>query len=158
MDKGMISAHCHKHPSVTLLPSCWETRGYSYQMNLGHPVGLPIPAERKPIAGELPGQNEGWVPEPSKFILFYEPPAALQVCHDRFRLFDPRWYQWHRNRGKTDFLDPRLAPALFCSPTLFVDGHAKFINFSRSLCSNVYYPFEETRDWAWYKPSEQLSP
>jgi prepilin-type N-terminal cleavage/methylation domain-containing protein len=155
MDKGKISEDCHLHPKVTLLPSCWETRGYSYEMNIGMPNGLPIPSTRKNVAGSLVGDYETSVSDPSRFILFWEPPASPQVCHAPRPLFLPRWYQWHRNRGKTDFLDPRLAPGLFYSPILFVDGHAKLLNFTKALCTDPYYPFEETRDWIWYKPSEE---
>jgi prepilin-type N-terminal cleavage/methylation domain-containing protein len=154
MDKGKISEHCHLHPKVTLLPSCWETRGYSYDMNLGVPDGLPIPATRRQVAGSISRQHENWVPDPSRFILFFEPPASPQVCHETPKMFLPHWYQWHRNRGKTDFLDPRIAPGLFYAPILFLDGHAKFLNFTKSLCTNPYYPFEETRDWVWYKPAQ----
>ncbi len=152
VDKGKVSEDCHMHPRQTLLPSCWETRGFSYQMNIGAPNGLPIPSTKRNIAGIIIGKPETWVGNTSKFILFYEPPATPQVCHNKPPLFQPRWYQWHRNRGKTDFLDPRLAPALFYSPILFVDGHARIFNFSKSLCTDPYYPFEETRDWVWYKP------
>ena len=91
----------------------------------------------------------------SRFILFYEPPSSPQVCHHIPEHFRPRWYQWHRNRGKTEFLDPRLAPGLFYSPILFVDAHCAMFNFTRSLCADPYYPFEETRNWIWYKPVEQ---
>ena len=157
MDKGKVSEDCHWHPGQTLLPSCWETRGFSYEMNHGNPDGIPIPSTRKRAVFSLAerpinGRSETWIPDPSRFILFYEPPASPQVCHGVPPLFEPRWYQWHRNRGKTDFLDPRLAPGLFYSPVLFVDGHAKTFNFTKSLCSDPYYPFEETPDWIWYKP------
>jgi prepilin-type N-terminal cleavage/methylation domain-containing protein len=151
-DAGKVSEDCHDHPEVTLRPSCWETRGFSYELNSGVPVGLPIPATLKPVEGSLFGKMEGWVPDPTKFILFFEPPAQPQVCHED--LFRPRWYQWHRARGNTMFLDPRLAPALFCSQTLFLDGHAKMLNFTKSLCTDPYYPYEETADWMWYKAVE----
>jgi hypothetical protein len=154
MDQGKISEHCHLHPQTDLLPSCWETRGFSYEMNYGSPIGLPIPSTRKPIAGTWIGKDDNWFPDPSRFILFYEPPASPQVCHANPRLFEPRWYQWHRNRGRTIFLDPRLAPGLFYSPVLFVDGRARIHNFTKTLCTEPYYPFEETRDWVWYKPLE----
>jgi len=159
-DKGKISEHCHQHPETTLLPSCWETRGFSYEMNFGTPIGLPIPSTRKPIESSILGKQETWVPDPSRFILFYEPPASPQVCHTSPPMFRPRWYQWHHNRGKGDFLDPRMAPALFFSPILFLDGHAKVLNFTKSLCADPYYPFEETRDWVWYKlvPDEPVLP
>jgi prepilin-type N-terminal cleavage/methylation domain-containing protein len=152
MDRGKISEHCHLHPETTLLPSCWETRGYSYEMNVGSPNGLPIPSTRKPVAGVLIGEPENWVPNPSRFILLYEPPATPQVCYASPQLFLPHWYQWHRNRGQTQFLDPRLARPLFYSPILFVDGHTAFLNFSRQLQTDPYYPFEETAEWMWYKP------
>ncbi len=156
MDKGKISVDCHTHPQTTLLPSCWQTRGFSYEMNLGTPNGIPIPSTRKPVAGSIEGQQETWVPDPARFILFYEPPAVPQVCHPPppfFRpLFPPTWYQWHRNRGATIFQDPRLAPGLFYSPVLFVNGHGKTLDFTRALCADPYYPFEETRNWMWYKP------
>lgn len=152
MDKGKISEHCHEHPTTTLFPSCWETRGFSYELNLGNPVGIPIPSTRRPIAGTLAGKSEDWLPDPARFILFHEPPAKPQVCHDPSPLFDPTWYQWHRNRGRTVFQDPRIAPSLFYSPVLFADGHSQFLNFSKSLQTDPYYPFEETKDWVWYKP------
>jgi hypothetical protein len=152
VDRGKISEHCHQHPSTTLLPSCWETRGFSYELNDGDPVGLPIPSTLRPVAGPILGRDEGWLPDPARFILFYEPPASPQVCHASPPLFEPHWYQWHRNRGATSFLDPRLAPGLFWSPIMFADGHAQFLNFTRALCTDPYYPFEETKDWIWYKP------
>jgi prepilin-type processing-associated H-X9-DG protein len=151
-DKGKISEHCHLHTNGTLLPTCWDTRGFSYEMNVGNPIGLPLHATKQKIAGVLINKDEGWVPDNSKFILFSEPPASLQVCHMFPPLFEPRWYQWHRNRGITDFLDPRLAPHAFYSPVLFVDGHARWLNFTKALCADPYFPFEETLDWAWYKP------
>jgi prepilin-type N-terminal cleavage/methylation domain-containing protein/prepilin-type processing-associated H-X9-DG protein len=153
MDKGKVSEDCHRHPETTLMPSCWETRGFSYEMNYGIPDGLLIPSTLRLNAGAILGHTENWVPDPTRFILFYEPPATPQVCHDTPPLFLPQWYQWHRNRGQTAFLDPRLAPGLFYSPVLFVDGHAQMQNFTRSLCADPYYPFEETDQWMWYKPS-----
>jgi prepilin-type N-terminal cleavage/methylation domain-containing protein len=151
-DKGKISEHCHVHPETTLLPTCWQTRGFSYEMNFGTPVGLPLPSTLKTNQGSILGRAETWVPDPSRFILFFEPPASPQVCHASPPLFPPQWYQWHRNRGLTRFLDPRMAPGAFYSPILFVDGRARFLNFTKSLCLNPYYPFEETPDWVWYKP------
>jgi hypothetical protein len=152
-DKGKVSEHCHLHPEQTLLPSCWETRGFSYEMNLGnvYAKGVPIPSVRSNIAGSINFKPETWLPDPSRWLLFYEPPASPQVCHFTPPLFEPHWYQWHRNRGKTMFLDPRLAPGLFYSPILFADGHAGVFNFTHALTDDPYYPFEETKDWMWYK-------
>jgi prepilin-type N-terminal cleavage/methylation domain-containing protein len=157
-DRGKIRVDCLIHPESTLLPTCWETRGYSYEFNAGSPVGLRKPYTRHPVAGPILGKQESWVPDPSRFILMYEPPAALQVCHHDIEHFRPRWYQWHRNRGKTEFLDPRMAPPLFYSPILFLDGHCAVFNFTKSLCADPYYPFEETKDWMWYLPAPDPSP
>jgi prepilin-type N-terminal cleavage/methylation domain-containing protein len=157
-DKGKIRVDCPDHPESTLLPSCWVTRGYSYDFNSGLPVGLKLPFTRYLVDGPIDGRPETWIPDPVRFILMYEPPAVPQVCHHRTQHFRPRWYQWHRNRGRTDFLDPRLAPALFCSPILFMDGHAAMQNFSKSLTADPYFPFEETADWVWYKPDDRMIP
>ena len=150
MDKGKISDDPGHQEA--LLPSCWETRGFSYEMNRGVPIGLPIPSTLKTNAGSISSKGEAWVLDPARFILFFEPPAAPHVCHHLIPHFEPRWYQWHRARGRTEFLDPRMAPALFYSPVLFVDGHAKTLNFTRELTRDPYYPFEETTEWVWYKP------
>jgi prepilin-type N-terminal cleavage/methylation domain-containing protein len=151
LDRGMVSDDCPDHPQTTLLPSCFSTRGYSYEQNLGRPIGLAAPYTLRRVAGTIENQIEGYVPDPVRFISFYEPPAAPQVCHHTSEHFRPRWYQWHRGRGRS-FLDPRLAPSLFYSPVAFIDGHAAIHNFSRSLKTDPYHPFEETRDWIWYKP------
>jgi hypothetical protein len=168
MDKGKFSVHCHLHKDNTLLPSCWQTRGFSYEMNFGVPAGIQAPSTVIRPAGSILGQTETWVGDPSKFILFHEPPAKPHACLcDKPKmctpgpplggipLFPPKWYQWHRNRGKTIFEDPRLAPPLFWSPVLFLDGHGAFLDFSKSLRTNPYYPFEETREWTWYKPDPE---
>jgi prepilin-type N-terminal cleavage/methylation domain-containing protein len=159
VDKGKISEDCGEHPQTTLLPSCWETRGYSYEMNVGIPIGIPIPSTRNPVAGSLSRKTEDWFPDPTRFILFYEPPAVPQVCHHPpdppVPHFPPQWYQWHRNRGRTDFEDPRLAPGLFFSPVVFADGHSHLYNFSKALTTDPYYPFEETTEWIWYKAALQ---
>lgn len=152
-DKGKYRIHCYDHPELTLLPTCWTTRGFSYEFNAGVPSGLKAPYTKVPVLAPIEGKPESFVPNPSSFILMHEPPASLQVCHCPGREhFRPRWHQWHRNRGRTIFLDPRLAPPLFYSPILFVDGHCALYNFSGSLCADPYHPFEPTKDWTWYVP------
>ena len=127
-------------------------------MNLGLPSGLLKQSTRKRPAGSIVGHTETFLEDPSKFILFFEPPAKPQTCLCQPRLFEPKWYQWHRNRGKTVFDDPRLAPPLFWSPILLLDGHGAVVDFSNSLRKDPYYPFEETVDWAWYKPEPEAQP
>ena len=140
-------------------PSMWGTIGSSYMYNasVGAPRDssrtppLPI-ATRLPRAGNLPGKSESWVIEPSRFILGHEPPArpiGRAVSPTTVIYY---WSQWHRNRGKTDFGDPTIAPRLFASPVVFVDGHAAIHDFSDSVMTDPYYPYEKTKDWIWYQP------
>ena len=56
------------------------------------------------------------------------------------------------------FDDPRLAPQQFISPILFVDGHTAVHNFSKALTVDPLFPYEETKDWIWYKPAEEQAP
>jgi prepilin-type N-terminal cleavage/methylation domain-containing protein len=150
-DRGKVSEDCHLHPETTLLPSCWGTRGFSYELNLGLVNGIPIPSTLLTNLGSIEGHKEDWIVA-SHFIQFYEPPAAVQVCHASPPLYEPRWYQWHRSRAKSDFLDPRVAPPQFWSPISFYDGHAQFFNFTKVLTTDPLYPYEETPNWQWYKP------
>src|SRR5262249_18374175 len=126
-DHGKFSVHCHVHSQNTLLPSCWKTRGFSYEMNVGLPVGLRRQSTLERPVDSIIGHTESFVPDPTRFILFFDPPAKPQACLCDFPgaactpgihqgsipLFPPKWYQWHRNRGRTIFEDPRLAPSLF---------------------------------------------
>jgi prepilin-type N-terminal cleavage/methylation domain-containing protein len=155
MDRGKISEDCPEHPLTTLMPSAFSARGFSYEQNLGAPVGLTKPYTQQPSAGSIVGESEGWIREPSLFIMVFEPPAIPQVCHHESEHFRPQWYQWHRARAGNRFRDPRLAPALFYSPVVFMDLHVSIHNFSRSLRNDPYHPFERTKDWIWYKPSEK---
>ena len=156
-DQGKISEDCGEHPQTTLLPKCWSTRGFSYQMNNGVHPGMTVPFTKRQVAGTVSGKDESWVPNPSKFILMYEPPAVPQICvHPPVVHFPPKWYQWHRRRAKTVFDDPRVAPALFYSPILFMDGHAAIHNFSKSLMTEPNYFQEETKEWMWYKPVPEI--
>ncbi|MFO1501133.1 MAG: type II secretion system protein [Verrucomicrobiota bacterium] len=157
-DSGKFRVHCGLHPEASLLPTCWDTRGFSYEFNSGSPVGLRMPYTKHLVAGSIVGKLDTAIPNPSLFLLVHEPPAAPQACHHRVRHFVPRWYQWHRHRGKTEFLDPRLAPPLFYSPVLYVDGHASVQNFTKALTTDPYYPFEETKNWIWYLPAPDSPP
>ena len=145
-------------------PSAWETVGCSYQYNGG--VGAPRDPLRSPPMravfkqrpqGFLPRKTEDWVRDPARYILSCEPPAMIlgkliTPPIVKPTIVIPYWTQWHRNRGRIDFRDPTIAPAMFVSPVLFVDGHAALHDFSASLQTDLYYPYEETKDWQWYQP------
>lgn len=149
-DRGQQILPCGSGTKAT--PSNFRAIGNSYQYNSG-PLTL--------LAGggfrELPpgvmretigGRPEGWVMEPSKFILMHEPPARIYGCLET----GPRWYQWHfSSAGPSQFVDPRSAPAKFRSPILFTDGHVKDHNFTRALVTDPYFPYEATGEWRWYQ-------
>jgi hypothetical protein len=99
------------------------------------------------------GRRIDWIPNPSKFILVYEPPARLYAMGET-----PEWYQWHYRGRASDVSDIRNAPPRFYSPILFVDGHSQFLNFSKSLQDDPLFPYEETKDWMWYKPAPDGTP
>ena len=141
-------------------PSMWETIGCSYLYN-GRP-GAPVDPTRTPpmppfflhpLAGFLPGKPEEWVNYPSRYILANEPPAQplgrlLSVTPPVAITF---WSQWHRSRSYNDFVDPTIAPPMFISPVLFVDGHVASHDFSKNVMTDPFYPYEETKDWIWYQ-------
>jgi prepilin-type N-terminal cleavage/methylation domain-containing protein len=146
-DRGQRLMPCLGH-SLTQKPSNWETLGCSYEYNGGRPDVVSGGGFRNGFQYGLAGQTEAWVNDPARHILIHEPPARLYACGSA------EWYQWHYSRGITEFGDPQRAPAQFISPVAFVDGHAAIHNFSKSLQTDVYYPYEATKDWIWYKPAK----
>ncbi len=159
VDKGHLSFPSWPCTDHDAKPTMWETIGSSYMYNAG--VGAPRDSSRSPplpvatklpSAGGLSRYSDSWVREPSRYILAHEPPARPIG-----RAISPTtviyyWAQWHRSRGKTDFRDPTIAPRMFVSPVVFVDGHGAIHDFSDSVMNDLYYPFEPTRDWVWYQP------
>ena len=133
--------------AVKQKPSNWESIGSSYHYNDGNLTVLAGGGFIKGKAGGIAGNGDGWVPNPSKYILVHEPPARLYGCIST----GPEWYQWHFAKGATDVSDVTRAPDEFWSPVQFVDGHAENLNFSRSLKTDPQFPYEETKDWMWYK-------
>jgi len=149
VDKGQAIWACPPIPE--LKPSNWKTIGCSYQYNAGGLIYLLGGGFRQKPADEIKGlgdKTENWAPSPDRFILAHEPPARLYGCGSGI------WYQWHFVRGPSDIYDPRLARQDFISPVLFVDGHVAHHNFSKSLSTDPYYPYEPTKDWIWYKTAE----
>jgi len=150
------------YPLPAAKPSMWETIGCSYVYNSS--VSAPVDQSRSPplpvstllpTRGFLPNRPESFVDEPSRYILVTEPPARPmgRAVTPPPPLVIFYWAQWHRSYGRTDFLDPTIAPRLFVSPTLFVDGHAAVHEFSEQVMRDPFYPFEATKDWVWYQPA-----
>jgi len=148
-DKGQSILPCSCGAKQT--PSNFQSIGCSYCYNAG---GLTVLSgggfRRQPVDSKegIAGKTEDYVENPSLYILLHEPPARIWGCAGT----GPRWYQWHYARGAYSFVDVRRAPSLFYSAVAFVDGHTGFLNFSRSLQDDPYYPYEPTKDWVWYTP------
>jgi len=154
VDKGQFLYGCICNKCVALLkPSDWETLGCSYHYNAGELAYLTGGGFKQQPEDQdygLAGKDEGWVPSPSLYILLHEPPARLYGCPTTGI---PMWYQWHFLRGPSDIEDPQTARQEFISPIAFVDGHVAQHNFSKSLSTDPYFPYEPTKDWIWYKPA-----
>jgi prepilin-type N-terminal cleavage/methylation domain-containing protein len=149
-DKGVAVQSCNC-PNMT--ETKWEELGCSYHYNAGGLTkvaggGTRLP-ELDPDTG-LGAKPEDWPPNPSLYILVHEPPARPWGCSGRPAI----WVQWHRARGQSEFTDPAVAPRLFVSPTLFVDGHVKVHNFTKALTADPFYPYEPTSEWIWYRPAD----
>lgn len=145
-DRGqsIMPCDCPDHQ----VPSNFSTIGNSYDYNGGQLTLISGGAFKLGNAGGIAGEPEDAVANPAKFILLHEPPARLYGCLGT----GPRWYQWHFNKGQTEFVDPQAAPQLFRSPVLFVDLHVRQHDFSKALSTDPHHPYEETKDWIWYRP------
>jgi prepilin-type N-terminal cleavage/methylation domain-containing protein len=155
-DKGQYLTPPCPIPHGIFKPTKWQAVGCSYEYNAGFLGVLEGGGLREADFKNLvtiSGQSESWTPTPSRFILLHEPPARLYGCPGH----GPEWYQWHFSRKPTDLHDPVYARQQFISPILFVDGHAAMHNFSKSLSTDPYYPYEPTQDWIWYKPVEKIT-
>jgi prepilin-type processing-associated H-X9-DG protein len=149
------------HRARNTKPTAWEAAGSSYLYNISleaprdptRSPPLPVATLQRP-RGIIARKTEAWVEHPDRFILMHEPPAQSlsKYLNRSHTVWTSHWQQWHRYRIRTDFRDPRIAPALFVAPVLFVDGHAALHDFSRSLMTDPWYPYEETKDWQWYQP------
>lgn len=137
-------------PGLSLTSSNFKTIGCSYQYNAGQLTRLAGGTLRGRPGGtfeSIAGRREGWVPDPSRFILMHEPPARIYANGS------PYWYQWHFHpAGPVEFVDPRTAGGRFISPVLFTDGHVRQHNFTRALTEDPANPYEPTSEWMWYKP------
>jgi prepilin-type N-terminal cleavage/methylation domain-containing protein len=152
-DKGVSVQSCI---GGRLAGTKWDEIGCSYHYNAGNLTkpggGGTRLREADPDFG-ISSKTEDWAPNPSLYILMHEPPARPWGCSGAAAV----WVQWHRAQGRNEFTDPALAPPLFVSPTLFVDGHTKIHNFSRALSADPRYPYEATGDWIWYRPADSAA-
>jgi prepilin-type N-terminal cleavage/methylation domain-containing protein len=159
-------------PANGIKHSNWIDLGCSYQYNAGnliYPVDGDLPpgpsqqGPNRPFAApfadrgqELADKPESWVTDPTRHILFYEPPARIYGTHSLFQPRSPcHWYQWHYAKARKEFLDPFEAPPRFVSPIQFVDGHAAMMDFTRRILDDPWFPYRPTADWRWYKSGDE---
>ena len=96
-------------------PSNWDVAGSSYQYNGDFwPWSEGLPKMKKMFAGFGVGNRPtGWVPEPSRYILMFEPPAQKHKG---------AYVHWHYAPGRSDVPEPELQSdsQRFISPILFI--------------------------------------
>jgi prepilin-type N-terminal cleavage/methylation domain-containing protein len=144
-DAGSLRSGPGAPAGINHKPSAYGTVGCSYLFNNG-PLATPAGGGfRKGRDGFLAGQQESWIPDPTKYIVLFEPPAGLNGGFN----------QWHNSRGQTHFNETQVTNALkqFISPIAFADGHVAVHNFSDAIQRDPLFPHEETKDWMWYKPA-----
>ena len=140
------------NPPICLKPTSWEVAGCSYLCNVF------ISDHRQPSDGFLGGNKIGWVPNPSLFILMYEPPAGCCLTDVDGKLIKT-FQHWHYCPAPIDWTDtplPRLPsdPYKFISPITFVDGRVQVHDFSKAIRGDPYFSQENTKDWLWFKGGE----
>jgi prepilin-type processing-associated H-X9-DG protein len=150
-DKGLD----FRHDGPYFGPTAHYAFGLSYRLNKE-----PWDNTKYQVEGVLPGQNSGWVKNPSGYIYVYEPPArplhkpllAPDLCN-LSKIFEPyNYFHWHFNSGPSSVFDIANDNQKAISPILFVDGHAAEHDFTKALHQNWRYPTEATRNWIWYQP------
>ena len=154
-DRGLYTIPCQDPTVSALKPSCWEAAGCSYAYNIytwWWPYYTTHAAGGDPT-NSLAGKRTSWVPNPSVFILMFEPPARSYavVGGPPPVLFT----QWHDAR-RTDIPRAEVQNGFqkFISPILFVDGHVAKHDFTRTIQADPDHIYEPTANWVWYKPNE----
>jgi prepilin-type N-terminal cleavage/methylation domain-containing protein/prepilin-type processing-associated H-X9-DG protein len=165
--------HCPKDHGVNItlyeygearfngIPTCWDTIGCSYVYNIGGPPSV-YHMTKEPIDDEngLAGKRLAWVPEPSRYVLMYEPPAGTLGClsEDKQTIKDFEYQFWHYSGFENANLQRhslKHESRRFWAPILFVDGHVRFIDFTRIIRAQDVYICEPTADCIWYKPKPE---
>ncbi len=139
---------------INYAPSLYYAVGCSYVLN-----AAPWKYTKHRAQGVLPGQADGWVKQPTRYVMVYEPPArpswkivGTGPCH--LNSVEVQYhFHWHFNTGFSTVNESQFAADAqkFISPILFVDGHAAKHDFTRVLRDDPNYPTEETADWIWYQ-------
>jgi len=122
------------YPQICWMPSLWQYTGSSYFFNDYALARHPSVDESD--FGESPWNKRlGRLPNGSRFVLFYEPPAQNWPWG-----YGPnpgkrgKVFRWHRWRGGTgSFTYDQAGDAPFWANIAFADGHAEAVDFSSTF-------------------------
>jgi prepilin-type N-terminal cleavage/methylation domain-containing protein len=154
--KGFETWHCPadrglKGVDVDSSPSDYVSVGDSYRFNWNLQDVYQTAGVAEDPYYNLAGKKEAWVPQPSRFIMFHE--QATYPWDDSLGTTETA--QWHYS-SRPGVMVPaaqlKRDPDKFIGPILFVDGHAKAIDFTRVFQANPLRALEPGPDWIWYKP------
>jgi prepilin-type N-terminal cleavage/methylation domain-containing protein/prepilin-type processing-associated H-X9-DG protein len=138
-------------PAVNLKPSHYDAIGASYRFNWNLQDNYQDLGVAEDPFYNLAGKREDWPPEPSRFIMFHEF-ATFPWYHPGLTLGVA---QWHYSAHPGRMFDPKTLKTdtdKLVAPILFVDGHAKQCDFTKSFQQNPMRALEPGKDWVWYKP------
>src|SRR5262249_35239515 len=111
-----------------------------------------------PGVAEAPGYNlclkkESWVPDPTRFIMFYDDPV-YPYNSGNGGLAAGQWHNTTRP-GKIWYTGTIASdPERFVGTIGFVDGHARLCDFSPTFKKNLNRGLDPGKDFDWYKPAK----
>jgi prepilin-type N-terminal cleavage/methylation domain-containing protein len=155
--KGFETWHCPadrglQGRDVTMLPSDYDAIGDSYRFNWDLQSTYYNNGVAEDPQYNLAGKKEGWAPQPSQFVMFHE---AATYPWDVY-LGTTETAQWHYASSPGVMVQAanlKTDRDKLVAPILFVDGHSKTCNFTRTFQANPLRALEPGKDWIWYKPA-----
>jgi len=142
----------------------WEYSGSSYKLNLYvRALGVDTVIETDiDAARRIQSGRANRIPNPTRFILFYEPPAQLWPYGE---LYSPsakspvKVFRWHNSKNTGSFLGTEAGPEPIYSNILFADGRAATVDFSASFIRSGGAIVKQDRTanntYQWYASTKQ---
>jgi type II secretory pathway pseudopilin PulG len=127
----------------------FQLTGTSYAYNINPWWNISPGSLDDPING-LSGKPFSWVPNPSRYILLWEPPACTLSAGQAGG--SSLWAIWHFRRGPAFVNSTNEVRQKILSPILFVDGHVAAHDFTAAVKSPN--PLQDAPAWIWYKPAQ----
>ncbi len=124
-------------PQISWVPY-WQAVGSSYSFN-DYQLAYHPSVDESGYAGSPWNQKLAKLPQASKFVLWYEPPAQIWPWGaGPSTLVSGKVFRWHRagrSSGSRSYEDAGFAP--FFSNISFVDGHAESVDFTPTYKRNA---------------------